>query len=146
MSFQVVVSNNADQKYRQKIKAGGHSLVSDISQEKGGTEEGFDPHELLLASLGACTSITVKMYAERKGYPLKDVTVTLREEKIADPENESRSMPKIVREIALSGDLTDEQVESLKTIADKCPIHKLLSGPKQIATEVARAGQAQPAG
>jgi|AGTN01.3.fsa_nt_gi Predicted redox protein, regulator of disulfide bond formation len=146
MTFQVVVSNSADQKYRQKIKAGGHSLVSDISAEQGGTEEGFDPHELLLASLGACTSITVKMYAERKGYPLKDVTVTLREEKIADPENESRSMPKIIREIALTGELTDEQVESLKTIADKCPIHKLLSGPKQISTEVARAGQAQPAG
>lgn len=146
MSLQVVVSNSADQKYLQKIKAGGHALVSDISAEQGGTEEGFDPHELLLASLGACTSITIKMYAERKGYPLKDVTIKLREEKIADPENESRSMPKIIREIELSGDLTDEQVDSLRTIADKCPIHKLLSGPKQIATEVARAGQAQPAG
>lgn len=134
---EVIVRNNVE--YKQEIKAGSHSFLADVPEAEGGTELGPSPHELMLAALGACTSMTVKMYATRKGWPLTEVEVTLREEKIPDPENESRTMPRIVREVKLSGELSDEQVESLKSIADKCPIHKLLSGPKQIATAVARA-------
>ena len=133
---EVVVKNNTQ--YKQEITAKSHSFLADVPKDEGGTELGPSPHELLLAALGACTSMTVKMYAERKGYPLEEVTVTLSEEKVPDPENQSRSMPRIVRDVKLKGDLTDEQVESLKTIADKCPIHKLLSGPKQIDTAVSK--------
>ncbi len=133
---EVVVRNNAQ--YKQEIKAKSHSFIADVPKDEGGSELGPSPHELLLGSLGACTSMTVKMYAERKGWPVKEVVVTLREEKIPDPENGSRTIPRIVRDVKLTGDLTDEQVDSLKAIADKCPIHKLLTGSKQIDTEVAR--------
>ncbi len=133
---EVVVRNNNE--YKQEIKAGSHSYLADIPKEEGGSGLGPSPHELMLSALGACTSMTVKMYATRKGWPLTEVTVTLTEEKIPDPENESRTIPKILRDVKLIGDLTDEQIESLKAIADKCPIHKLLSGPKQIETAVAK--------
>jgi uncharacterized OsmC-like protein len=132
----VVVKNNSE--FKQEIKAGSHSFLADIPGSDGGSELGPSPHELMLAALGACTSMTVKMYAQRKEWNVTGVEVTLREEKITDPENESRTKPRIVREVKLSGDLTDEQVESLKAIADKCPIHKLLAGNTQIDTAVAR--------
>ncbi len=132
----VVVKNNSE--FKQEIKAGSHSFLADIPASDGGSELGPSPHELMLAALGACTSMTIKMYAQRKEWKVAGVEVTLREEKITDPENESRTKPRIVREVKLSGDLTDEQVESLKAIADKCPIHKLLSGNTQIDTAVAR--------
>lgn len=134
---EVLVKN--ENEFKQEIKAGSHSFLADVPKAEGGTELGPSPHELMLAALGACTSMTVKMYAQRKSWPVTGVEVLLREEKITDPANESRTIPKIVREVKLSGDLTDEQVESLKVIADKCPIHKLLSGTTQIDTAVARA-------
>lgn len=133
---EVTVSNNAQ--YKQQIKTKSHSFVADVPKDEGGTEEGPSPHELMLGALGACTSMTVKMYAERKGWSVKEVVVKLTEEKIPDPENGSRTIPKIVRDVKISGELTDEQVDALKTIADKCPIHKLLSGQTQIETAVAR--------
>ncbi len=132
---EVVVKNNTH--YRQEIKAKSHSFLADVPQSEGGQEEGPTPHELLLAALGACTSMTVKMYAERKGWPIEEVVVTLREEKVPDPENGSRTIPRILRDVKVKGDLNDEQVTALRSIADKCPIHKLLSGPKQIDTELA---------
>ena len=104
----------------------------------GGNEKGPNPHQLMLSSLGACTSITVQMYAKRKGWKLDNVTIKLVEDKVADPENPSRTMPKITREITLSGDLSEEQIEALTKIADKCPIHKLMTGPKEIATNVSK--------
>ena len=137
---EVLVKTTSDQSFKQEIKAGSHTFVSDIPEAMGGTEQGPDPHELLLGSLGACTSITVQMYAKRKGWDLKSVKVKLTEEKVADPENESRSIPRIVRELEFEGDLTDEQVEALRAIADKCPVHKLISGPKQIETAVRHVG------
>lgn len=131
---EVTVKTSRQEQYKQEIKAGNHSFVADMPKEDGGNEEGPNPHELLLGSLGACTSITVQMYAKRKGWPLKRVTVTLNEEKMVDPENESRTIAKISRKLTFEGDLLDEQVEQLTAIADKCPIHKLITGPKQITT------------
>lgn len=133
---EVVVKNNNE--YKQEIKAGSHSLTADVPKSEGGTELGPSPHELMLAALGACTSMTVKMYANRKGWPVTSVEVLCREEKITDPANESRTIPLITREVKLGGELTDEQVDSLKAIADKCPIHKMLSGNNKIETAVAR--------
>ncbi len=136
---EVVVKNQSDQKYKQNILVGEHSFLADALKEHGGDEIGPAPHDLLLAALGACTSMTIRMYAERKEWPLTGVTVKLREDKVVDPENESRTIPHIVRDVTLEGDLTDEQVDSLKSIADKCPIHKLISGKNEISTLVARA-------
>lgn len=134
----VTIKASTDKPYTQEIVAGPYSLISDVSKDLGGEELGPNPHQLLLSSLGSCTSITVQMYAKRKGWNLDKVRILLKEEKVADPDNPARTMPKIVREIELSGDLTAEQVEELTKIADKCPIHKLLVGPKEIATSVTK--------
>lgn len=122
--------------YKQEIKSEKHSFECDIPEDLGGTDTAPDPHELLMGSLGSCTAITVQMYAKRKNMALEGVSVKLWEEKIADPENASRTMPKINREVTLEGKLTDEQVEDLKSAANKCPIHKLLSGKNVIETSI----------
>jgi putative redox protein len=132
---QVLVKTKGQDGYKQDVKAGEHSWVVDIPKDKGGQETGPDPHELLLSSLGACTAITLQMYAKKKGWELTNVSVDLKDEEV-EGENGGGKTTKITRDIQVEGNLTAEQVESLKTIADKCPIHKLLSGPKQIATNI----------
>ena len=132
---QVQVKARAGQQFQQEIKAGPHSFVADAPKSVGGAEVGPEPHELLLASLGACTSITLQMYAKRKGWDLQDVQVDLKEEQLDDAES-GKPISKITREIHVTGNLEPEQLEQLKTVADKCPIHKLLSGPKQINTQL----------
>ncbi len=132
---EVVVTGKA-QKYQQEIKVGKHTFQSDITVESGGQDTAPGPHELLLGALGSCTSVTVQMFAERRGWDLKSVCVKLTEEKIDDPNNPGVKIPKIVRNIEVSGNLTGEQLDSLKAIADKCQIHKLLTGPKEIITDL----------
>lgn len=122
--------------YKQEIKSEKHSFACDIPVDLGGTDTAPDPHELLFGSLGSCTAITVQMYAKKKNIPLEGVLVKLWEEKIADPENESRTMPKINRELTVEGNLTNEQIEDLKAAANKCPIHKLISGKNVIETSI----------
>jgi putative redox protein len=135
---QVQVKARASDQYRQSIGARSHSFNSDAPQEHGGNDSAASPHELLLGALGACTSITLQMYAKRKGWDLQDVIVDLTEEEIEDPNQPGRKLTKITRDISVGGNLTPEQIDGLKVAADKCPIHKLLSGPKQINTEIKR--------
>ncbi|CAN5493511.1 OsmC family protein [soil metagenome] len=130
----VTVKSNTSKKYQQEIKAASHSFVSDAPESVGGLATGPDPHELLLASLGSCTAITLEMYAAKKGWDLKSVNVALQEESVDDPANPGKKVSKITREIKVEGNFDAEQIESLKAAADRCPIHKLLSGPKQIET------------
>lgn len=132
----VQVKTTSASEYKQTINAGSHSFLADAPKSAGGTESAPDPHELLLGSLGACTSITLQMYAKRKGWDLKTVTVDLSEEKTEDAEHPGQTIAKIKRDIKVTGNLAADQIASLKTIADKCPIHKLLSGPKQISTSI----------
>src|SRR3990167_6780545 len=80
----VIVSSKPDE-YKQEIIAGTHVIYSDAPEEVGGKLAGPDPHELLLASLGACTSITLQMFAKKRGWDLQQVCVTLSEEKVDDP-------------------------------------------------------------
>jgi putative redox protein len=133
---QVEVKTQSADAFKQEIKSASHHFVADAPKEAGGTEGGPDPHELLLGALGACTSITMQMYAKRKGWDLKEVKIKVTEEKIDDASNPGQSIPRINREIIVGGNLPADQVEALKAIADKCPIHKLLSGPKQIVTAI----------
>ncbi|MBI2809571.1 MAG: OsmC family protein [Candidatus Melainabacteria bacterium] len=130
----VTVKSNTSKKYQQEIKAASHSFISDAPESVGGLATGPDPHELLLASLGSCTAITLEMYAAKKGWDLKSVNVALQEESVDDPANPGKKVSKITREIKVEGNFDAEQIESLKSAADRCPIHKLLSGPKQIET------------
>jgi putative redox protein len=132
---QVEVKTSAATNFQQSIKAGEHSIASDAPKAVGGEDKAPNPHELLLAALGACTSITMQMYAKRKGWDLKEVTVKVKEE----PAGEGQPTSRITRDIRVSGNLAADQVEALKAIAEKCPIHKMLSGANQISTMIAAA-------
>lgn len=116
--------------FAQDISVASHRLRADEEREKGGEDTGAAPHELLLAALGACTAMTLKVYAERKGWPLKDVRVTLNG-------NHVDGTFVIARELAFEGDLDAEQRQRLTEIADKCPVHKTLLGEITITTKAA---------
>ncbi|WP_199120888.1 OsmC family protein [Pedobacter sp. ASV28] len=115
-------------KYKTKIFADGHFIYADEPEELGGTNEGMPPGALLLASLGSCTAITISMYANRKQIPLEGIRIDL----AICPEDEMKEGTVITRKIEFNGNIDDEQRKRLMLIADKCPIHKILSNPIQI--------------
>ena len=117
--------------YRTKIYAGGHFIYSDEPEDIGGTDEGMTPSALLLASLGSCTAITIRMYADRKKIALDTIKIHLA---IDNKEEELNKDTRITRKIEFTGDLTGAESERLLEIADKCPIHKILSNPITIET------------
>ncbi|TKC09976.1 OsmC family protein [Pedobacter polaris] len=117
-------------KYKTKVYAGGHLIYADEPTELGGTDEGMSPGALLLASLGSCTAITIRMYADRKEIPLEAIKIDL----AICKEEEMSKETTITRKIEFLGPITQEQRERLVVIADKCPIHKLLSNPIKILT------------
>lgn len=112
------------------MRAGNFEIISGLSPEAGGVDDGPDPHRLLEASLAACTIMTVQMYANRKGWPLDSVDVTVRIEK------EDAGGTEFNREIFFRGELSPEQRERLFEIANKCPIHRLLSGKIEIKSKM----------
>lgn len=112
-----------------KVTNQKHQIISDVSQNLGGYDLGFNPHELLEASLGACTSITIMMYAKRRNLPLNDVLTKV----TITPESEDNS---ILREISFIGDLTEDQKKKLFEIANKCPMHNFLLKKSQIDTRL----------
>lgn len=129
---QVIVTGGAAG-YAQEILAGGHRLRADEPLEVGGTDSGPNPYDLLLAALGSCTSMTLRMYADRKRWPLAGVRVVLDHSKIhardcADCETKEGKIDRIERRIRLAGDLDEEQRARLLEIADKCPVHRTLEG------------------
>ncbi len=125
--------------FAQEIVAGSHRLTSDEPVAPGGTDAGPTPYDLLLAALGSCTSMTVAMYARRKGWPLEGVTVWLRHSRIhasdcADCETKEGMLDRIERDIRFAGPLTMEQRDRLREIADKCPVHRTLTSEIDIRT------------
>ena len=125
--------------FAQEIHAGSHRLHADEPASAGGTDTGPSPYDLLLAALGACTSMTVSMYARRKSWPLEEVTVNLRHSKIyatdcAECETKEGMLDRIERDIHFSGPLTEEQRSKLIEIANKCPIHRTLTSEIDIRT------------
>lgn len=133
---EVLVHSKAEKGLQHEIKAGSHEWIADAGQEVGGQETGPNPHELMLAALGSCTSMTMKLFAQRRGWHLQEVTIKLNEEAIEDPNNPGKKISKITRDIHVKGDLNKEQLDTLRSIADKCPIHKLLVESKQILTQL----------
>jgi len=134
----VVVRGNAAG-FAQEIHAGRHVLHADEPISAGGTDTGASPYDLLLAALGACTSMTVGMYARREAWPLQEVVVYLRHSKIyakdcADCETHEGTLDRIERDIHLDGSLTAEQRSRLIDIANKCPLHRTLTSKIDIQT------------
>jgi putative redox protein len=125
----------------QHIEAGPHTLVADEPVAAGGTDAGPDPYALLLAALGACTSMTVRMYAARKGWDLTGVEVDLEiarvyAEDCVDCEEPRAMVGRIRRRIALTGDLDAGQRARLAEIAKKCPVHKTLMAGLRVEDEI----------
>lgn len=118
--------------YKTKVYSDGHFIYSDEPEELGGTNEGMPPGALLLASLGSCTAITIRMYADRKGLNLEFIRIEL----AICKEKDMNAATVITRKIELTGELTGEQHDRLMQIADKCPIHKILSNPIKIETRL----------
>ena len=126
MSGTVVVAENGQGRYQQTVQVGQHQFIADEPESVGGADAGPAPFDLLMAGLGACTSMTLRMYAERKGLALSKVSVALIHEKI-DVDGKQRDQ--INRVITLEGDLTAEQRLRMLEIANKCPVHRALAQP-----------------
>ncbi len=126
------VTPSPEGRYTQKVTIGPHTVTSDETTAHGGTDAGPEPHEWLLVGLGTCTAMTLQMYAERKGWTLSKVEVTVTGEHV-------EGAFVMHRELALEGDdLDDAKRARLKEIAEKCPVHKTLTGTVRIETTLAR--------
>jgi uncharacterized OsmC-like protein/alpha/beta superfamily hydrolase len=135
----VVVRESRVERFQQEIRVGRHRLIADEPVDVGGRDSGPGPYDLVLAGLGACTSMTLRLYAERKALPLDRVTVRLAHSRIhaADCEScETREgmLDRIDRSITLEGDLNDEQRKRLLEVADKCPVHRTMTSEIDIRT------------
>lgn len=136
-----VVVEGAASGFAQEIVSGTHRLRADEPASAGGSDTGPDPYALLLAALGACTSMTISLYARRKQWPLERVRIRLRHSKIhardcADCETQVGMLDRIEREIELAGALDDAQRGKLREIADKCPVHRTLTSEIRIESRL----------
>ncbi len=120
-------------KYENVVEIGLHRLTADEPVADGGGARGPQPFEYVLSGLGACTSMTVRMYADRKGWKLARIAVRLQMDKVDGPDGKGK-IDRIVREIELEGELDAEQRQRLVAIAEHCPVHKFLSAEKRIET------------
>jgi len=126
----------------QTVSVGPHQLLSDEPKGAGGEDQGPDPYELLLAALGSCTNMTLRVYAKRKGWPLQEVCVILKHSKsyandCADCEPPTCMLDRIERQITLVGELTEEQRQRLLEVANLCPVHRTLTSKIEIQTGLA---------
>lgn len=139
---EVVVRETRNAKFQQGVSIGPHRLLADEPVAAGGQDTGPAPYDFLLAGLGACTSMTMRLYADRKSLPLERTTVTLRHSKIyaqdcAECETRTGMLDQIERIISMDGALDAEQRKKLLEIADKCPVHRTLTSEIRIVTRSA---------
>ncbi|MDI4235357.1 bifunctional alpha/beta hydrolase/OsmC family protein [Bradyrhizobium sp. Arg237L] len=139
----VVVRETRNSKFQQTVTVGPHRLLADEPAAVGGEDSGPGPYDLVLAGLGACTSMTMRLYADRKALPLDRVTVTLTHSKIyakdcEECETREGMLDQIDRVIKIEGrSLDDDQRKRLMEIADKCPVHRTLTSEVRIVTKAA---------
>src|SRR5690606_24648175 len=137
----VEVAQSDVEGFTSTVRAGRHTQIADEPKAMGCADLGPSPHDYLLASLGACTAMTLRMYARRKKLPLEEVSVQLRHRRIhaedcAECEDKSGQLTEITREIRITGDLDADQRARLLEIADKCPVHRTLSERIRIVSEL----------
>jgi putative redox protein len=140
----VVVASTGVGAYQQIMLDGRHALHADEPGEAGGNDTGPGPYELLLMALGSCTSMTVHLYAARKKWPLEQVVVTLRQERVyaqdcADCEQPGAMVHRIEKAIELIGALDEAQRNRLVEIADRCPVHRTLTSRIEIQSALVSA-------
>jgi uncharacterized OsmC-like protein len=141
---QVVIRETRNGKFQQTVTVGPHQLLADEPLAAGGDDTGLGPYDFLLAALGACTSMTMRLYADRKSLPLERTTVTLKHSKIhaedcAECETKAGMLDQIERVIAMEGPLDADQRKKLMEIADKCPVHHTLTSEVRILSRAADA-------
>lgn len=137
----VEVEETLTGRYMQSMRSGRHVLSADEPESVGGNDAGPGPYEYVLMGLGACTGMTIRLYAERKQLPLKHVRVRLEHHKIhaedcSDCETREGKVDEITREIILEGELTDEQRQKLLEIANRCPVHRTLTSEIKVRTKL----------
>ena len=125
--------------FRTEVEVGGHRLVVDEPTAVGGSDEGPTPYEMVLAGLGACTAMTLRIYADRKKWPLERARISLRHRKVhaqdcIDCDQKATRMDVVDRIITLEGALTAEQRAKLLEIANRCPVHQTLQSKIQVNT------------
>ena len=138
---QVLVEETGQGKFTNKVSAGSHVIVMDEPTSVGGLDRGMNPYDLLLAALGGCTSMTLRMYADRKKLPLDKVAVRLTHQKIhasdcAECETTEGKIDLIDRELEITGNLDADQRQRLLEIADMCPVHRTLESENRIVTKL----------
>jgi putative redox protein len=139
---EVVVAETGEGKFQQAVAAGPHRLLADEPVAAGGDDTGPSPYDLLLAALGTCTAMTLRLYADQKKLPLERVSVRLRHAKVhaqdcADCETREGKIDRIDRDITLAGPLDAVQRAKLLEIADKCPVHRTLHSEVWVTTRLA---------
>jgi putative redox protein len=138
----VVVRETRASRFQQTVTMGPHTMLADEPAAAGGEDSGPGPYDFVLAGLGACTSMTMRMYADRKSLPLERITVTLQHNKIhaedcAECETKVGMLDQIDRVISIEGALDADQRKRLMEIADKCPVHRTLTSEVRIVTKAA---------
>ncbi|MDM8175293.1 MULTISPECIES: OsmC family protein [Olivibacter] len=114
------------ERYKTEVSNGRNIVIADEPESMGGTDQGLGPKELLLSSLGSCTAITLRMYADRKQWDLQEVIITVKMEVVPSSHQQTTY---IKNHIKLVGNLDDDQRQRLLQIAELCPVHKILSNP-----------------
>lgn len=142
MAATVTVAETHEGRWTQAVRAGAHTLRADEPKAMGGADLGPTPYDLLLAALGSCTAMTLRMYADRKGWPLRHVEVMLRHGRVhakdcADCETEAGMVDLIVADVVVEGDLSEDQRARLLEIAGKCPVHRTLTGEIKVVAGLA---------
>ncbi len=124
-----ILISSKEENYLTHIQLASHELIADEPESKGGKDKGPNPYQLLLASLGSCSAITLRMYAQNKKWDIGSVNVKLN---LAQLQKENEKITVIVRKISLSGNLSQEQRERLLAVAKVCPVAKILTGNIEI--------------
>jgi putative redox protein len=144
MPSRAVSVRSTEHPFQQRVEVGPHAFDADEPISDGGADAGPNPYDLLLAALGTCTSMTLKLFARKRGWPLESVQVVLTHERLhvedcADCEGGKRRVERIDRRIVLGGPLDAAQCTKLLEIADKCPVHRTLTARMEIHTTLGAA-------